>query len=365
MSTLDRTGVTDLTAARWRPREPWRARLTAVLVGWEGVLAVIAVALVVVAVLTTPGFADSYNLESSLSRMSARALMVLPLVPLIIAREIDISVASIAGLSGIVMTLVSGAGAPWAVALLAAVLVGAACGAINAFFVSVGLPSLIVTLGTLAVFRGLCYVLVGGTPVNTVPDAVLELSYTDVPGTFVPWTFVPFLLLLPVFAVALHRTPWGRRVYAIGGNPEAARYAGVRNRRIIARMFVVSGAVAALAGVIHTGLNSSASPDAMLGFELDVVTIVFLGGVSFLGGQGRMSGVLWALVAVVVLRSMLQLLNVGAYAQSAVVGLLLILSLLAANLVDRARVWAATRRRGQRHPSHPGSYTSTKESAHP
>jgi rhamnose transport system permease protein len=335
--------------------------MTAVLVGWEGILALIAVALIVTAVLTTAGFADSYNLESSLSRMGARALMVLPLVPLIVAREIDISVASIAGLSGIVMALTAGAGAPWWVAVVAAVLTGAGCGVVNAAFVTLGLPSLIVTLGTLAVFRGLCYVLVGGTPVNTVPDAILQFSYTDVPGTFVPWVFVPFLVLLPVFWVALHRTPWGRRVYAIGGNPETARYAGVRNRRIIARMFVVSGAVAALAGIVHTGLNSSASPDAMLGFELDVVTVVFLGGVSFLGGKGRMSGVVWALVAVIVLRSMLQLLNVGAYAQSAVVGLLLILSLLAANLVDQAREWAATRRRRQRHP---GRQTSTKESAH-
>jgi rhamnose transport system permease protein len=354
------TGEPQLSAEQWRAREGWRKQVAGVLAGWEGILALVALGLLVTAVLSTPGFADSYNLESSLSRMGARALMVLPLVPLIIAREIDISVASIAGLSGIVLGLASGAGFPWWLAVAAALLAGGACGVVNAFFVTLGLPSLIVTLGTLAVFRGLCYVLVGGTPVTTVPDQVLTFSYTDVPGTFIPWTFVPFLLLLPVFWVALHGTAWGRRVFAIGGSPETARYAGVRNRRMIAWMFVVSGFVSAGAGVVHTALNSSASPDAMLGFELDVVTVVFLGGVSFLGGRGRMSGVVWALVAVIVLRSMLQLLNVGAYAQSAAVGVLLIVSLLAANLVDRAREWAVTRRHEQRllERRHP-----TKESA--
>lgn len=330
----------------WAGRPSLSIRIRSRLASWETVLAVMSVLLLVIASTTTPGFADQYNVESSLSQMAARSLMVLPLIPLIIAREIDISVASIAALSGIAMAMATESGAPTVVAILVALLVGGLCGAINAAFVYIGLPSLIVTLGTLAIFRGMCYVLVGGTPSSAVPAWLLDLSYSDVPGTFIPWNLVPFLLLAPVVGVMLHRAPFGRRIFAIGGNPEAARYAGVRSRRMIARLFIVSGVVSAMAGVVHTGLNSSASPDAMLGFELDAITVVFLGGVSFLGGRGRMSGVLWALVVVIALRSMLQLLNVGAYGQAAVVGLLLIFSLLVTNLVDQASQRLTARRRG-------------------
>lgn len=335
------------TTTAWATREPLRTRLLGRVLAWEGGLAVLTVLLVMVAVATTPGFSDGYNLESSLSRMAAKALLVLPLVPLIIAREIDISVASTAALSGITMAMATEAGASGSVAVLVALATGLACGAVNAFFVLLGLPSLIVTLGTLAMFRGLCYVLVGGTPVASVPRWLLDHSFSDLPRTYVPDNVVPFVVLAALTWVVLHGTPFGRRVFAIGGNPGTARYAGVPQRRILAVLFLNSGLIAAVAGMVHTGLNSSASPDAMLGFELDAVTVVFLGGVSFLGGVGRMSGVMWALACVIVLRSTLQLQNVGAYGQSAVVGLLLIASLLAANSVTALSARMSTRRQAR------------------
>ncbi|XAZ32778.1 hypothetical protein AAHB34_09020 [Paenarthrobacter ureafaciens] len=151
-------------------------------------------------------------------------------------------------------------------------------------------------------------------------------------------------MLAPVFFVVLHKTPFGRRVFAIGGNPATASYSGVKNRKIIFELFVTSGLVAALAGIIHVGITSSASPDGALGYELDVVTVVFLGGISFLGGKGRMTGVFWALVVVIAIRSMLQLQNFGAYGQAAVVGLVLILSLLMANITNTVSSALAARR---------------------
>lgn len=335
------------TSVAWASREPLRVRLLARVLSWESGLAVLTVLLVALAVVTTPGFSDGYNLESSLSRMAAKALLVLPLVPLIIAREIDISVASTAALSGITMALATDAGASGPVAILAALATGLACGAVNAAFVLLGLPSLIVTLGTLAMFRGLCYVLVGGTPVASVPPWLLDHTFSDLPRTYLPDNLVPVVVLAALTWVVLHGTPFGRQVFAIGGNPGTARYAGVPQRRVLAVLFVTSGLVAAVAGIVHAGLNSSASPDAMLGFELDAVTVVFLGGVSFLGGSGRMSGVMWALACVVVLRSTLQLQQVGAYGQSAVVGLLLIVSLLAANSVTALTGRVRTRRQAR------------------
>jgi rhamnose transport system permease protein len=312
---------------------------------WEWLLGGFAVVLFVVAALTTPGFIDAYNLESSLSRMSAKALLVLPLVFLIIAREIDISVASVAGLTGIAYGLAVQNGAPHPLALAVAILTGASCGAINGFFVAVmRLPSLVVTLGSLALFQGLCYVLVGGTPISPLPAELVAFANDSLGGTFLPLTFLPFLLLAPLAAMVLHRTAFGRRVYAIGGNPDAARYAGVRSRRMVFQLFVVSGMVAAIAGVIQIGITSSASPDSAVGFELDAITIVFLGGVSFLGGKGKLSGVVWGLLVVIVVRSMLQLQNFGAYGQAAVVGAILILSLLLANVAMRIANDRAARR---------------------
>jgi rhamnose transport system permease protein len=318
-----------------------RSRITS----WEWLLGAFAMVLVMASSATTLGFSDAYNLESSISRMSAKALFVLPLVFLIIAREIDISVASIAGLSGITYGIVVQAGGPHLVAVAVALITGLACGAINGFFVAVlRLPSLVVTLGSLALFRGLCYVLVGGTPISPLPDELISFANKSVGNTFIPLTIVPFLILAPIVAIILHRTVFGRRVYAIGGNPVTARYAGVRSRSIVFRLFLASGVVASIAGIIQIGITSSAAPDSAVGFELDAITVVFLGGVSFLGGKGKLSGVIWALVVVIAVRSTLQLRNFGAYGQAAIVGLILIFSLLLANLGRRHSAARATRR---------------------
>jgi len=312
---------------------------------WDWLLGAFAVFVIVLAVLTTDNFSNSFNLESSLTRMAAKALMVLPLAMLIIARQIDISVASIGGLAGITFGLTVEAGAPFPLAIVVALLTGAACGSLNGFLVTkLGLPSLIVTLGTLAMFRGLCYVLVGGTPISGMPEALRDFVNGSVPGTFIPYAIVPFLILLPIAAVILHRTVFGRRVYAIGGNPDTARYSGVRTESVLFRLFVASGLAAAIAGIIQTGITSSASPDGLFGFELDVVTVCFLGGISFLGGRGRMTGVAWSLVIVIVLRSVLQLRNVAAFGQAAIVGVVLIVSLLLVNVVAKVGAARATKR---------------------
>lgn len=324
----------------------WSARVFS----WEWFLASLAILVVIIACISTPGFSDLYNLESSVARMASKALLVLPLVFLIIVREIDISIASIAGLSGIVFGMLYDSGLSAMGAGVIALVVGCVCGAVNGALVALlGLPSLVVTLGSLALFRGLCYVLVGGKPISHVPPELVAFAYGLAPGTVIPQAIVPFAVLAVVAGVVLHLTPFGRRVFALGGNPGAAKYAGVRTTRMVFMLFVASGAVGALAGVIQVGATSSATPDGLLGYELDAITVVFLGGVSFLGGKGRISGVFWALVIVTAVRSMLQLQNVGSFGQAAVVGLILIGSLLVADAVTRAtRARAARRARATR-----------------
>ncbi|MEU0493966.1 ABC transporter permease [Mycobacterium sp. NPDC006124] len=300
---------------------------------WEFVLLVLVVAMLVAASALVPGFTRPFSISTGVATFAPAALMALPLALLVIVRDIDISVASIAGLSSVAAGLAIQAGQPvWAVVAFALV-TGLVCGAVNGFFVAVlGLPALLVTLGTLALFRGLCYVLLGGTPISPLPDFFTALGTDDIPGLVIPWAIVPFAVLAVVFGIVLHRSTVGRRIYAIGGNPETARYSGIHVTRIRFLLFVVSGVVSALAGMINMGITSQVAPDGALGLELDVITVVFLAGVSVLGGKGRITGVVLASILILALRKSLQLLNVSGYTQGIAVGGVLIASLLVTNL---------------------------------
>jgi rhamnose transport system permease protein len=305
-------------------------------VSWEAFLAVLCLVTIVFAALLVPGFATPTNLSQAASTMAEKGLLVLPMAVLIICREIDLSVASQLALSSVVFGLLIQAGVPLVACIPLVILVGLATGAFNGLFaVRLGLPALVVTLGTLALYRGLGYVLLGTASVNELPASLTDFGVLNVPGTAVPWTIVPFLVSLPFFVVMLHGTATGRRIYAIGGGPDVARFSGVRVARIRGSLFVVTGLMAAIAGMVYTARLSNARADNALGYELDVITICFLGGISFLGGRGRLTGVVFALVLVTLVRNVLGLKGVGGDAQGIVVGMLLIVSILATNLVTR------------------------------
>jgi rhamnose transport system permease protein len=218
-------------------------------------------------------------------------------------------------------------------------------GAFNGMLVAVmGLPSLVVTLATLAMFRGIAYIILGSASVNELPDGVSAFGIGNVGDTPVPWTIVPFLVLAPLFAVALQKSAIGRRIYAIGGSPETALYSGVRVGRIRFWLFVLSGLVCSLAGMIFTARLSNARANNAVGFELDVITIVLLGGVSVFGGKGRLTGVLCALALLALVRNVLGLCLIGGDAQSTFVGLLLIAVLLCSTSMSRVSAGMLRRR---------------------
>ena len=303
---------------------------------WEAFLAAMTISVVVYAIVAVPNFATTFNLSQAAAGISEKALIVFPMVLLIIAREIDLSVAAILALCSVVLGVLLRAEVPMALAIVAVFAVGAIAGAINGVLVArVGLPSLVVTLGTMALFRGVGYIILGTGSVNQFPEAFTDFGIDVVPGTPIPWTFVPFLLLAPVFAILLQYTPTGRRIYAMGGNPDAARYSGIRTKPMLFWLFVLSGVICALAAVIFTARLSNARANNALGFELDVITATFLGGVSAFGGTGKITGVLWALVLVAVLRNVLGLCQIGGDAQGTVIGLLLIVSLLLSNAAEQ------------------------------
>jgi rhamnose transport system permease protein len=228
-------------------------------------------------------------------------------------------------------------------------LVGAACGALNGFLVAyVGLPSLAVTIGTLALFRGIAVGLLGTTAVTEFTERWTDLATGTIGGSSVPMVMIPFAVLAVAFALLLHFSTFGRGVYDIGLNKEAAHFTGVDVARTKLVLFVLSGVVSAFAGVYFTLRFGSARGDNATGLELQVIAAVLLGGVSIFGGRGRLHGVLAGVVLIGVIASALRLEGVTVNVTNIIIGLLLVASVISGRLV----AWASGRlpRRASRAP---------------
>jgi rhamnose transport system permease protein len=267
------------------------------------------------------------------------ALIALPMTLVIITGEIDLSVASVLGLTCAVMGQLWASGVsslPLLVGLC--LLLGAVLGAVNGLFVTgFGLPSLAVTIGTLALYRGLAYVVLGDRAVADYPVAWTSNAISPIPGTTIPWVILVVAALAIAFGVVLHATPIGRGLYAMGNSAEAARFAGIAVGHTRFWLFVVTGAMSAMAGVFWTFRFASARADNGTGLELAVVAAVLLGGVSIFGGRGGLVGVLAAVALLGTLRNALQLADVPANALTIVTGSLLIASVVGPNVVGMLR----------------------------
>jgi rhamnose transport system permease protein len=332
------TQATSATAARAPRRLSELAR-------WEALIFVLVVGTLVLGSSLSDVFLTADNFSFASSDVAEIALMALPLTLIVVTAEIDLSVASVLGLSSALVGELWMAG--WAMEAIIpfCLLVGAACGAFNAVLVTrVGLPSLAVTIGTLTMYRGLALVVLGDTAVADLPPKWTKYGFENLPGTAIPYPIVLFGLLAIAFGVLLHATRLGREIYAIGANQEAAFFSGVRVKRIKALLFVLSGMVAALAGVIMSLRLASARADYGVGLELSVVAAVVLGGVSIFGGKGTIPGVILALVLLGGIRSALTLGDVSQEWVTIVTGALLIGAVLGPNLAGRVRE-ARTHRR--------------------
>lgn len=320
-------------------------RLRTFLSSWEALLVVLLLLAIVLGSTLSPYFLTGFNVSSLTRDLMEKAIMALSMTLIIIAGEIDLSVASTLGLASVILGATWNAGVPLWLGMIIVLVVGAAAGALNGLLVTrLGLPSLVVTLGTLALYRGLAYVVLGDQAVSDFPAAFTTFGFGSVPGTLIPWPFVVFVLLALVFMGVLHWSWIGRQIYAVGNNKEAARFAGIRVARLKLMLFVLSGLLAALAGIIFTARFSSARPDNALGFELDVITIVLLGGVNIFGGRGTLVGVILSLFIIGALRNALGLANVSGDIQNIAVGALLVFSVLGPNVAQYIQA-ALTRRR--------------------
>ena len=308
------------------------------------VITTFLVLFLVVAAFSVDGFASTRNAGFLLLDVVVIALIALPLTLIVVTGEIDLSVASTVGLASAVMGQLWIAGLPLELIVPLVLVLGAVLGAVNGLLVTtLGLPSLAVTIGTLALYRGLAFVVLGDQAVADFPRAWTTWAISSIGSTGIPTVVVPLLVLVVVTGVVLHATPVGRSLYAMGNSEDAARFSGIDVARTKLWLFVVTGVVSALGGVYWTLRYGSARADNATGLELQVIAAILLGGVSIFGGSGGLLGVIAGALLLASVRNALQLVNVPSDVLNIVTGVLLITAVVAPQVA--ARVKGRRRRR--------------------
>ena len=308
------------------------------LANWDSIIILLTVFVLVVASFSVTNFGTSRNFTFLILDLLPIVLVALPMTFIIVTGEIDLSVASTLGLSSSIMGYLWNQGLSIESIIPICILAGAILGVINGFLVTgLGLPSLAVTIGTLALYRGLALVVLGDGAVADFPFNYTGWVTGTIGGGSIPNVLILIVVLAVIFGVILHATPFGRSLYAIGANAQAAHFSGIRVARTKFWLYVVSGAVAGLVGVLWTLRYSSARADNGAGLELAVVAAVLLGGVSIFGGKGSLPGVLAGVVLLAALQNALRLQDVSGQALNTVTGALLVLSVLLPNIATSLR----------------------------
>jgi rhamnose transport system permease protein len=286
----------------------------------------------------SPRFLDARYLLDRSALSLETGLMAVAMTFVIVAGHIDLSCASILALiAALTAALHVKLGVPLASLLLLAPVLGALLGALNGVLVArVRLPSLAVTLATMALYRGVAQILLGDHSL-AFPEWFAGVDRVSVLGSPLTAPVIAFLAVALVLGLVLHRTVWGEWVFALGQNPVAARYSGVPVARVTIGVFVLSGVLSALAGLLMASRLGVARYDHARGYELEVVTTVVLGGASIFGGRGTMFGTVVALACLVVVQTGMGIANLKPELQTAVLGALLIASVLVANATERRK----------------------------
>ena len=303
------------------------------LKSWETLLLAVAVAIFIFNSFASPYFLNAWNLSDATFNFTEKAMIAFAMALLIIAGEIDLSVASIIALASTAMGAAVQAGAGTPVLIIVGIGAGLICGAFNGVLVTRwGLPSIVVTIGTMSLFRGISYIVLGDQAYRGYPS---EFSFFG--QGYVWWVisfeFVLFAIIALTYTVILHQTNFGRAVYAIGNNPTGALFSGIRVQRVKFILFLMTGLMSGIAAICLTSRLGSTRPSIAFGWELEVVTMVVLGGVNILGGSGSIPGVIIAAFVMGLVTFGLGLLNVPGIVMSIVIGMLLI------GVIALPRVW--------------------------
>lgn len=299
--------------------------LSAALLSWETLLVGVAIAVFIANSFASPYFLNAWSLSDLTFNFTEKALIALAMALLIVSGEIDLSVAAIIALCSTLMGLAVQYGADTPAIIAIGLGVGLACGAANGLLVTrLGLPSIVVTIGTMSLFRGLSFIILGDGVFKGYPDSFAFFGQGYV-WWVIPFEFVLFLGCAVVYYFLLHRTSFGRRIFAIGNNPVAAQFSGVRVQQVKFVLFCLTGLMSGVAAVLLTSRLGSTRPSIAQGWELEVITIVVLGGVNILGGAGGIGGVVVAAFIMGLVTFGLGLLNVPGIVMSIFIGALLIL----------------------------------------
>ena len=314
------------------------------LKSWEGLLLAILVVVVVNNAVQSPVYLSVENQVNLFQLFVERIIVALAMTFIIINGEIDLSVASVMGLASCLLAFLHEQGVPLPAAIVVTLTVGVIVGAFNGFWISVvGLPSLAVTLAGLIGYRGVARILIEDRSIGNFPEWFDRLGQQSLVGPF-PLASLIFLVLLVVAIVVLQYSAFGRYVYVIGNNREVARYSGVRVRRVKMMLFIASSTIATLSGLLLAARLGAVRGSTAEGFELDIITMVLLGGVSIFGGSGTLVGVGLSILLVLNLRNGMSLVNITSNTQTGVIGALLILSVLIPNWGQDARGLLSRRR---------------------
>lgn len=320
------------------------ARFIERLKSWEGLLLALLLSVIVINIIQSPVYLSPQNWVNLFQLSIEKIIVALIMTFIIINGEIDLSVASMMALAAAVLATLYKAGQPIPVCVLASLLVGLVGGAFNGLWIAYGgLPSLAVTLAGLIMFRGLTKVLLEDRSIGDFPQWFDDLGQQPLLGPL-PLSLIIFIIGVVLAVIVLQFSGFGRYVYVIGNNREVARFSGVQVRRVKLILFTASGFVAALAGVLLAARLGAVRGSTAEGFELDIITMVLLGGVSIFGGTGTIFGVLLAIMLILNLRNGMGLLNISGNAQTGVIGALLILSVLVPNILSRIQAELNRRR---------------------
>ncbi|ODN68820.1 ABC transporter permease [Methylobrevis pamukkalensis] len=311
--------------------------VTQALKSWEALLGVVAVAIFVANSFASPWFLDPWSLSDATFNFTEKAMIGFAMALLVISGEIDLSVASILALASTAMGLAAQQGVGTPELVLIGLGVGLACGAVNGVLVTgLGLPSIVVTIGTMSLFRGIAFIVLGDGAFKGYPA-----DFAFFGQGYVVWVIsfelALFALLAVAYGVLLHGTSFGRQVYAIGNNPVGALFSGVRVGRVKFLLFLLTGLMSGVAAICLTSRLGSTRPSIAFGWELEVVTMVVLGGINILGGSGSIPGLVLAALIMGLVTFGFGLLNVPGIVMSIFIGALLIAVIALPVLWRRAR----------------------------
>jgi len=309
-------------------------RFKSVFSRWETMLFLIFIIFNIIMSFTTPYYLNARNILDMTFIFMEKGLIALIMTLIIITGNIDLSVASTMSLSSVVMAVSFQSGINIWISVLLGILAGTFCGFLNGFIITrLSLPSMIITLATFSFYRGISYVILGDKAVSGFTEKFTYLGQGYIGNTKIPFPLIVFIVLAIIFSLVLHKTFMGRMIYAIGWNENSCFASGIPVKKIKLILFTLSGFISSFAAMFLTARIGNTRPNLATGFELEIITIVILGGVMMSGGTGTMPGVIISIFLIGTIRYGLGLHNVPGQIMLIISGTLLILSILINNFV--------------------------------